>query len=164
MTTTRIPAPFTASLSVRPEWLDLNGHMNVAFYLSAFDQGSDPFFDYCGLGWDYTRAGQGSMFATGCNLDFRAELLADDRLEVTTRLLDCSAKLLHLYCEIHRGRDGELAATQEALFMHVSLTSRRSMPLPEAAQARLAEVLLAHSSLPTPASLGRVLGIHRPSS
>ena len=45
-----------------------------------FDRGSDPFFDYCSLGWDYTRAGGGSIFATGCNVDYRRELLAGDPL------------------------------------------------------------------------------------
>jgi len=28
--------------TVLPEWLDWNGHMNVAFYVLAFDQASGP--------------------------------------------------------------------------------------------------------------------------
>lgn len=161
MQDTGIPAPFAKSFTVLPAWLDANGHMNVAFYLSAFDKGSDPFFDYCGIGWDYTKMGEGSVFATGCNLDFHYELLEGDVLEVTTRLLDYNGRLLHLWCELAREGESGPAATYEALFMHVSLVTRRSQPFPTTASARLAAVHAAHARLPPPAGLGRRLGIRR---
>ena len=159
-----IESPFRARFTVLPAWLDPNGHMNVAFYLSAFDKGSDPFFEYCGLGWDYTNSGAGSVFATGCNIDFRYELLEGDALEVTTRLLDCNDKLLHIWCEVFRAGAVSPAATQEALFMHVSLQTRKSAPFPASAKARLAEVQAAHAEMPLPASLGRKLEIRRSSA
>ena len=56
---------------------------------------------------------------------------------------------------------GEPVATEEALFMHVSLQTRRHVPFPDSAKARLAEVLAAHAELATPASLGRKLEIRR---
>ena len=31
---------------VLPEWIDFNGHMNVAFYVKAFDHGVDGLTDY----------------------------------------------------------------------------------------------------------------------
>ena len=36
--------------TVLPEWLDWNGHMNVAFYVLAFDQASGAFMRNMGLG------------------------------------------------------------------------------------------------------------------
>ena len=37
--TTQIAAPLEIHTDrVRPEWIDHNGHMNVAFYLMAFDE------------------------------------------------------------------------------------------------------------------------------
>ena len=156
-----VPAPFESRLAVDAGWLDPNGHMNVAFYMTAFDRGSDPFFDYCGLGWDYTRAGTGSIFATGCNVDYRRELLAGDPLRVTTQLIDHSEKMVHLYASLYHDGTGELAATQEILFMHVSLATRRSAPLPREALDRLDAVRAAHAVLPVPGALGRQLGIRR---
>ena len=35
---------------VRPEWIDYNGHMNVAYYVLAFDYATDAFFDHLGRG------------------------------------------------------------------------------------------------------------------
>lgn len=161
MNTRPLEIPFRTRFTVLPAWLDPNGHMNVAYYLSAFDKGSDPFFEYCGIGWDYTKSGAGSVFATGCNIDFKYELLESDELEVTTRLLDFDDKLLHIWCEIYRRGEPTPAATEEALFMHVSLQTRRSAPFPEPTKARLAEVLAAHATLAAPASLGRKLEIRR---
>ena len=36
---------FLHHLSVRPEWIDYNGHMNVAYYLKVFDLSVDQFFN-----------------------------------------------------------------------------------------------------------------------
>lgn len=157
-----IAVPFEDRLTVRPEWLDPNGHMNVAFYLRAIDDGSNAFFDDIGLGWDYTRAGEGSVFVTGCNLDFRQELLEGDGIRVTTQLLDFNAKLIHCYSEVRHAERNYLAASCETLYMHVSLATRRSAPMPDAAQARLASILAAHrGGLPEPATRNRPLGIRR---
>ena len=71
---------------VKPEWLDANGHMTVAHYVSAYDDGSCPMFDDFGLGWDYTRAGVASMFMVGSSIDFRRELMSGDPLEMSTWL------------------------------------------------------------------------------
>ena len=35
-----IPLPYPGISRVRPEWEDANGHMNMAHYVSAFDDGS----------------------------------------------------------------------------------------------------------------------------
>ncbi|MGB1147930.1 MAG: thioesterase family protein, partial [Alphaproteobacteria bacterium] len=35
---------------VLPEWIDYNGHMNVAYYLVAFDTGFDTFVDTLDFG------------------------------------------------------------------------------------------------------------------
>ena len=40
-------------LTVKPEWIDHNGHMNVAFYVLAFDQATDQVYEPWGLGLDY---------------------------------------------------------------------------------------------------------------
>jgi acyl-CoA thioester hydrolase len=156
-----VPRPYVCTLEVKPEWLDPNGHMNVAFYLRAVDDGSNPFFDDIGLGWGYTAEGEGSIFVTGCNMDFHSELFAGDRIHVSTRLVAYAPKLLHCWAEVRRAADDTLASTAETLYMHVSLKSRRSAPMPEAAQQRLAVILDAHARDPLPAGLGRALGIRR---
>ena len=38
---------------VLPEWLDYNGHMNVAYFVLIFDHGTDAFYPLIGLGKPY---------------------------------------------------------------------------------------------------------------
>ena len=33
------------TLTVRPEWIDHNGHMNVAYYVLAFDESTDAVYE-----------------------------------------------------------------------------------------------------------------------
>src|SRR5690348_308812 len=52
-----IPAPYNRfEGEVLPEWIDYNGHMNLAYYTVLFDYATDLLFDELGLGLDYRRA------------------------------------------------------------------------------------------------------------
>ena len=47
------PAPLELWLeTIIPDWIDYNGHMNVAYYTLVFDHAVDEFFTYVGLGQD----------------------------------------------------------------------------------------------------------------
>src|SRR5947208_3510145 len=48
--------------TVLSEWVDWNGHMNVAFYVMAFDQASGTFMRNMGLGRDYVDGKHGMTF------------------------------------------------------------------------------------------------------
>ncbi|MGR8921850.1 MAG: acyl-CoA thioesterase [Gammaproteobacteria bacterium] len=154
-----VPAPYLGYSKVRTGWLDANGHMNVAHYVSAFDDGSCPMFDDLGLGWDYTARGEYSVFMVSSSIDFRRELLAGDELEMTTRLMGYDRRRIHVFQELFHQQEGYLAAQAEFVFVHVSLTSRSVANIPESALARLAEIEAAHEALPQPAFIGRSIGL-----
>ena len=40
---------FETKMTVLPEWIDHNGHMNVAFYVLAFDVATDTVYEDCYL-------------------------------------------------------------------------------------------------------------------
>ena len=55
--TTQIAAPLEIHTErVRPEWIDHNGHMNVAFYLMAFDEAAGAVAKEIGYTNEYRRA------------------------------------------------------------------------------------------------------------
>ncbi len=154
-----IPAPYYGYSTVAADWLDPNGHMNVAHYVTAFDHGSCPMFDDLGLGWDYTALGASSVFMVASSIDFRRELLAGDALEMTTRLLAHDRRRIHIFQELFHRDKHYLAAQAEFVFVHVSLTSRGVTNMPGSAQQRLAEILPVHAALPRPAFIGRSIGL-----
>jgi len=50
---------------VLPEWIDINDHMNVAYYLLAFDRAVDVLWSQFGLDEDYVRTHSSSTIAVG---------------------------------------------------------------------------------------------------
>ena len=47
---------------VLPEWIDVNGHMNVAYYVLAFDLGVDALWEDLGITNEYIEDSLGSTF------------------------------------------------------------------------------------------------------
>lgn len=153
-----IEAPFDRHRAVvLPEWIDYNGHMNVAFYLLAFDQATDLFFDYLGLDAAHREAAGGSTFAGDIHLTYQRELGEGDALRVTSQLLGFDDKRLRFFQHMVHAEQGFLAATMECLTLYVDLARRKVAPFPPGIAARLEAVFAAHSALPLPAEAGRVI-------
>ena len=142
---------------VRPEWLDGNGHMNLAYYVLVFDRGSDAWLDRAGLGAAYRAQTGRSVFAVETHTIYRREARGGAPLLVRTRLASASGKRLHLLHEMSSA--GQETALQEVLFVHVDLADRRTVPLDAAAEARVASLA---STDPLPLWLGRHVGQRAP--
>jgi acyl-CoA thioester hydrolase len=154
-------APFASGVgTVRPEWIDSNDHMNLAYYIVLFDQGTDGIYDAFGLDGGYkARTGCGT-FAAETHTLYENELLLGDEVTLSSLVISADSKRLHLAHEMHRTRDGARAAMQEILFLHVDLSIRRVTPWPAAVLARMLEAQTAHAAL-RPAWLGRHVGMVR---
>ena len=60
------PAPFVSQvMEVEKDWIDYNGHMNMAYYNVLFDRSSDEAFDQMGLGADYARERKLTIYDKG---------------------------------------------------------------------------------------------------
>ncbi|CAM9745623.1 unnamed protein product [Phaeothamnion confervicola] len=147
--------------TVLPEWIDYNGHMNVAFYVLAFDKALDQVFDLLDIGVDYMQRTGDSAFVLQNHVAYLAELKLGDPIRVSFQLLDWDAKKVHYFMHMHHATEGFLAATTEQVMMHVSLETRRSSPFPAGAQAKWAAMQEAHGKLPRPETAGASIGIRR---
>jgi acyl-CoA thioester hydrolase len=151
--------PCETRLDIPPEWTDRNGHMNVAYYVVAFDRATDTLYDALGIGWSYLDRTARSMFTLAMNVDYLGEVFAGDSVRIVSRLIDCDHKRIHYFHEMHHATKPYLVATNELLSMHVNMATRRSEPFTPDAQALLAEVKAAHAALPLSPRVGRKLGI-----
>jgi len=146
-------------VEVLPEWLDFNGHMNVAHYVANFDKCIDKFLDEFGLGEDYTRSGVGSVFALQNHLHYMREVREGEKIRITVQLLDMDSKRLHVFMRMFMDdEDGHMAATSELLMIHVDFSSRRSAPFPMEAKAKLDALMESHSQLGKPRVAGHKIG------
>ena len=149
--------------TVRPEWIDYNGHMNVAYYLLAFDHATDAVLDHLGVGEAYATSANRSLFVVEAHLTYAREVTQGDSLRFTSTILGADAKRLHLFHEMRHADEGFLAATAEFLLLHVDLADRRAVPFPDEIRLRLATAAEAHAVLPRPPQAGRAVGPPRSS-
>jgi len=144
--------------TVRPEWIDYNDHMNVAYYVLAFDLAVDAFFDFIGLDEAYRKRYGASTFAAEGHVTYQREVRAGDALRFTVRLIDYDAKRMRYLVEMYHDTGGYLAATCEWLSLHVDLASRRVRPMAPELAERLAALCAAQRTLPVPPEAGRAVG------
>ena len=147
--------------TVLPEWIDYNGHMNVAYYVLAFDRGVDELMHRMGITPEYLEKEKSSTFTLEMHINYLQELHLGDPIRLTCQMLDADGKRVHYFLRMFHAQDGYLAATSEQIMMHVSLESRRSSPFPEGVRDRVSSLVEAHRHLPRPEQAGRVIGIQR---
>ena len=152
---------FSNLVKIKPEWIDHNGHLNVAYFVLAFDHATDAVYEEWGMGFEYQKQQECSVFTLGMNVDYLKELFVDDEVEVRTQLLDWDAKRVHYFHTMIHSDTGEIAATNECLGMNIDLTSKRSAKFPTEVQDNLSEIYKFHSKLSMPDKCGRKLGIKK---
>ena len=144
---------------IKPEWIDFNGHMNVGYYVVAFDLGSMAFLDAVGMGYTYPERRGGSTFGLEMHVTYDREIHQDDPFVIYTRVLDCDQKRIHMYHEMRHGTEGWLASTNEIITMHINMAERRTAPFPDDIMTTLNRIREAHAELPIPSGVGRKIGI-----
>jgi len=149
------------TLSVEPAWIDYNGHMNVGYYVVAFDRATDEFIDRLGMDAAYRERSQCSVYVLETHVTYQRELMPGERMDVDVQLVDLDARRLHFFMRMHRLSDGELAATSEILLMHVDMRRTKGADMPAEIHERARRLHEAHARLPAPSELGRHIGIRR---
>jgi acyl-CoA thioester hydrolase len=155
-------APFVSTaMRIEPQWIDYNGHLNVAYYLLLFDRAVDECYGLLGIGEDYARTRNASLFVAEAHLGYRRELKVGDPVRVTLQLLDFDDKRLHYCMEMRHAHEGWLAATCENMSLHVDTASRRVAAFPDDILAGLALLKAAHSRLARPEHAGRRIAMRQ---
>ena len=156
------PAPLELRQGrVRPEWLDYNGHMNVAYYVLAFDHACDSFLDHIGMTDAYRARSGGTTFAAEMHITYQHEVVAGDPLRFTGHLLDFDKKRIHFILHMYHAEQGYLAATSEWMSLYVDLASRRVAAMPREITSRLTAIHATHKELPRPPEAGRTMSLVR---
>jgi acyl-CoA thioester hydrolase len=129
--------------------------MNLAYYTVLFDYATDALFDAIGIGRQYKDStGNGTFVVETHNL-YERELVLADRVRVGTQILGMDGKRLHLAHEMFMVANGQRAATQELMYLHVNLRARRVVPFPDEVHERVAAATAAHAHLGRPDWAGR---------
>ena len=147
---------------VKPEWIDVNGHMNVAYYVLAFDLAVDALWDVFGITAEYIKRSNGSTFAVESHVTYQQELMQGDPYIVTAQMLAYDDKRIHQFQRLYHAEKGFLAATGEWINLHVDLDQRHVSPWPESILAKLAEYSAGQSEQAYPEKAGKQMNIRKP--
>ena len=151
----------TRTQKVPPEWIDYNGHMNVAYYVMAIDKALDDAFDELGIGVALVKTHRMGPMALVNQIHYLDELLEGQEFYCDFQVLDADHKRMHLFVTMHHVEKGTVAATYESLSMNVDLEARKSADYPPEAMAKVMALKEAHADLPRPPQAGASIGIRR---
>ena len=147
---------------VLPEWIDINDHMNVAYYLLAFDQAVDELWTHFGLTEDYVRSHGNSTIAVESHVTWQREIVEGAPYVITSQILAFDDKRIHQFQRMYHADEGFLAATCEWMNLHFDTGSRRVAPWPEEIRARIAEFADNQGQQPWPEEAGQLMQVKQP--
>src|SRR4051812_42194491 len=150
------PAPFLSSImQIEPQWIDYNGHLNMAYYNVMFDRAIDELWVRFGIGPTYMKDRNGSTFTAECHVRYLREIHLGEPVQVSILLVGADEKRLHTFEELRHASEGWLSATSENMTLHIDMGARKTAPFPPDIQARIQSLAKAHSTIPRSEGLGR---------
>lgn len=156
MTVADLPAPILSSvMAIEPQWIDYNGHLNMAYYNVLFDRAVDEVYDLFGVGPDYLKRSNHTTFTAEIHVRYLRELRLGMPVRLSFQLLDFDAKRIHYFQEMRHAEEGWLSATSENMTLHVDMAVKKVAPFAAETLAVLRRLKDAHSRLPVPDGAGR---------
>jgi acyl-CoA thioester hydrolase len=116
--------------TVYPWHCDHMGHMNVASYVSKFDEASWQLMASLGLTNARFRQERIGMATVEQRVDYKRELHAGDVVTVRSAVLRITNRSIHVTHQMQNDDTGELVASTSIIAVHIDSTTRRARPFP----------------------------------
>ncbi len=139
--------PLTYRTTIPEEYLDRNGHMNVAWYGMLFGRSNSWVFRMLGFDRDYREVHHVGCFFLESHMRYLAEVHAGEHVTLHARFVGRSAKRIHTIHFLRNDTRENIAATCEMISGHVDMKSRRMSPFPDAVAEKYDSVLSEHEAL-----------------
>src|SRR5258705_13535662 len=106
------PAPFRSSvMQIEPQWIDYNGHLNMAYYNVMFDRAIDELWLQIGIGPGYMKERHGSTFTAECHVRYLREIHLGGPVQISLFLIGADENRLHTIEEFRHAGQAGLSAT-----------------------------------------------------
>tara|TARA_S200000501_G_scaffold121331_2_gene114208 strand:+ start:3196 stop:3663 length:468 start_codon:yes stop_codon:yes gene_type:complete len=107
------------------EWIDYNGHMNMAYYVLIFDQAWENILNKFQMGGENAEESKRTTMVVETRTTYDSEVKEGDEVEVYVSYFDHDKKRLHLKCEMYEKKTKKLSATMENLSLYIDLDKRK---------------------------------------
>lgn len=153
--------PALVEATVTPDFIDVNGHMNIRHYLDHSAESADLLCREVGIDDGYRRERRMGVFTAEHHLRYYAELHEGEKFSVHTRVLERSDKVAHLIAILLDRSNGRLACTMEIILVHVGMDTRRPVAFPVDVGAGWDRLIADSAALDWPAPTCGAMGIRR---
>ena len=163
----KIDGPYSTPIilpeqEVLNEWLDYNGHMNVAYYTLAFDKSLDIFLeDLLGIGESHAYENNQGPFVVQAHYHYLNEMRLNEKFHVRLFVVDCDKNKMHLCMEIYSLFQEKVIAVVEQVLINVNLKLRKSEPYPPWAFEKLIKLKNTHKNASLPSAFGKSIGLKK---
>ena len=123
--------------SVKEDWIDYNGHMNMAYYVQCFEESSDFLLEHMDLGYRYAIEEQKGVFVIKCEINYRKEINLHEIFIISLEELICKGKKLIVGLKMLNAIN-ETIADYKILNLNVDLESKKSVTFSTAITGQLA--------------------------
>ena len=148
-------------MKIEDQWIDYNGHFNMAYYNVLFDRAADEAFLTLGLGSDYVKTTNNSFFTLETHTSYLREMKSTDPVQIESQILDHDHKRVHYVQQMKHADEGWVACILEVMVAHVDLTLHKTSNFPDDIKQRIDALAETHKTLPIPAQVGHKIGIPR---
>ena len=144
------------------DWIDYNGHMNVAFYTLAFDKSLDVFLeDILGIGETHALQNKQGPFVLQSHYNYLNEMSLDEKFNIRLLVVDCDEKRMHLCLDMFSQKKNKVVAVAEKVLINVNLNIRKIEHYPSWAYRRLIKLKDTHNNAQFPNVLGKQITLKK---
>jgi acyl-CoA thioester hydrolase len=139
--------PRLAQLTIPSNWEDENGHVNVQYYMTLYDQGGRPLMEALGIDDRYFNERRLGIFDLEHHISYFGEIHVGETVSVYARLLDRNAKRFHGIVFVINDTRDRLASALEFIASGADLEARRTVAYPDDVAAAMDRQIEEHRRL-----------------
>lgn len=148
--------PFLSTVKqLEPDWIDYNGHLNMAYYNVIMDRSIDELFAAMGMGPTYLASRNCSTMTAEAHVRYLREVHLGDPVQVTMYVIAADEKRMHTFQEMKHATEGWISATSENMTLHIDMSVRKVAPFPPDIAARVQAMAATHAKTKRPDGLNR---------
>ena len=142
--------PACLHMTVPEAYRDENGHMNVRWYATIFDEAGDTLHARLGLTPEFHRTHRTGTMDLENHFNYLHEIRAGDRLAIFSRIVANSAKRMQYLMFMVNDTTGSLSAIFECINAFADLKLRKTAPFPPEIATKIEAGVAASAALDWP--------------
>ena len=151
--------PKTVEGQVLESYIDVMGHMNVAWYTHFFSQSMFGLYHHMGFELDNVAGSSTGSFALETHVRYFREVRLGEQVEIYSRFIARNEKRVHVMNFMWNKSRKQISASFEVVSMSMDMAERKPTPFTVDVGIQMDSMVAAHKKLDWEAPLCGVMGV-----